>query len=217
MRLNLAILLIGLTLAGCTGSSDQPAPDPEVKDDTALQGDAALTDEATLHVYLIRHAEAYSNIRGADMRAADGDMLTTKGFEQASTLGEFLKDKEIAAVVSSPANRACQTSETIAKALGLEDGYAEDEAFFSAQPGDTMAMSGERAGAGIDRLAKEYSGKAVVVVSHSEICAPLLALAAGTPMEQAYQKHKVENGTYSELVVAGAEWSMLSQNLYPDK
>jgi broad specificity phosphatase PhoE len=203
MKVKMALVLIGLALIGCT-------PEAEI-----VQNEQPVEENDTLHVYLIRHAEAYSNIRGSDMRAQDGDALTTKGFEQANALGEYLEDKNIVAVVSSPANRAQQTADTICKMLGLEQGHTTDEAFFSAQPGESMAESGARAGAGIERLLKAYPGKAVAIISHSEICAPLMGRAANTPIEKCYQLHKVNNGTYSELIITEEEWQLISQGLYP--
>jgi len=73
------------------------------------------------HLYLIRHAEAVSNVEPiiAGMRGDTG--LTAHGVAQAERLRDRLAAGEIAAdvLIASTLPRAQQTAEIIAPALGL--------------------------------------------------------------------------------------------------
>ncbi|WP_027726485.1 histidine phosphatase family protein [Tuberibacillus calidus] len=63
-------------------------------------------------IYLIRHCQA----EGQDPDA----LLTDKGKKDAEKLADFLEDKGIEAIVSSPYLRAVQTATPLAKRLNLE-------------------------------------------------------------------------------------------------
>jgi len=63
-------------------------------------------------IYLIRHCQA----EGQDPDAP----LTEKGKKDAEKLADFLEDKGIEAIVSSPYLRAVQTATPLAKRLSLE-------------------------------------------------------------------------------------------------
>ncbi|MBC7808003.1 MAG: histidine phosphatase family protein [Akkermansiaceae bacterium] len=62
-------------------------------------------------VYLIRHCETSGQAPDAP--------LTPKGIEQAEALGEWLFEKSIGRIVSSPYVRACQSVAPLADRLGL--------------------------------------------------------------------------------------------------
>lgn len=183
-------------------------------------------------VYVIRHANAWKNVPAAKrpraMSAAELDSLTPGGLAKAEQVGASLRGKGIAAVYCSPARRARQTAEAIAKALGLEAPIA-DEAFRTLDTGsDPAASSGTarmrnwktgkdpqpaggeslhdgfaRASAKIGALEKQYAGKAVAVVTHGEIAASLLADAAGEDVVKGYFDHFPNEGSVHELGVSG--------------
>ena len=77
-------------------------------------------------VYFIRHAEPDYNDLDAVNRA-----LTEKGRGDTYHVANFLKDKEISAVLSSPYQRSFDTVATFAHQMGMEvlsDGRADDGA-----------------------------------------------------------------------------------------
>jgi probable phosphoglycerate mutase len=148
-------------------------------------------------LYLIRHAEAMSAIKGF---IGDGG-LSPLGIVQAERLRDRLATtKEIAAdvLISSTLPRAHQTAEIIAPALGvqlvldddiqeLRPGEAEGmsvnmfrEKFgsvdFEKNPFRVMAPGGEnwgqfilRVGTALDRIIREHEGKTIVLVCHGGV------------------------------------------------
>lgn len=70
-----------------------------------------------MEIFLIRHGQSVGNT------APDQDMpdspLTEKGMIQARLVADYLSDKGIAAIYSSPLIRAMQSAQPLAKLLGL--------------------------------------------------------------------------------------------------
>ncbi len=64
--------------------------------------------------YIVRHGESVGNDLGIFRSALDSP-LTKKGIQQAKQAAEFLKDKPIAHIVSSPLLRAFITAELISR------------------------------------------------------------------------------------------------------
>lgn len=181
-----------------------------------------------LRVYVIRHANAWKNVPAAQrpraMSTAELDALTPAGLAKAERVGASLRGKEIVAVYSSPARRARQTAEAIAKALGLEAPIV-DEAFRTLDTGSDRATSSgtarmrnwkagkdpqpaggeslhdgfDRASAKLAALAQQHAGRAVAVVTHGEIAASLLANAAGEDILQGYFEHFPDEGSVHEI------------------
>lgn len=73
-----------------------------------------------MKLYLIRHAETESNVRGLLDTALPGPPLTDNGKRQAQALADRLRTEPISAVYASYATRAQQTAQPLAEALGLE-------------------------------------------------------------------------------------------------
>jgi len=194
-----------------------------------------------LRVYVVRHAQAWKNVpsslRPKGMTDEQLDALTAKGLEQAERIGKALVGRDVVAVYCSPARRAQQTAQAIARALGLADGPSVDEAFASLSAGsdrsaldwrwrthnfdagqDPRPAEGEsladglaRAERAIGRIATEHSGHAVVVVTHGEIAAALLGRAAGTPLVASYRKNFIDEGTVREIAIySGGRWQLVA-------
>lgn len=72
-------------------------------------------------VYFIRHAESDTTIRDGRIRP-----LTEKGLSKRKLVTEFLRDKNISAVLSSPFKRAIDTVFDFAEKNGLEIKIVED-------------------------------------------------------------------------------------------
>ena len=69
-------------------------------------------------IYLVRHAQSEFNEKGLFQGRLDSD-LTPLGFVQARMVANFLKGKDIQAILSSPQRRAYKTALTISDVLDL--------------------------------------------------------------------------------------------------
>ena len=63
------------------------------------------------HFYFFRHGQTNENKSGVTYGNALEAYLTDDGIAQAEKLGEYLSDKDIEVVYSSPLKRAIQTAE----------------------------------------------------------------------------------------------------------
>lgn len=150
----------------------------------------------TTHLYLIRHGQSFGNAEPiiASLKADRG--LNPTGISQVARLRDRLEAGEITAdvLLSSTMPRALQTAEMIAPALGLTvqpdddlqemrvgilDGMTFEQADalssvnIATQPFTPVAPEGEswsgfalRVAATLDRLAHQYQGKRIVIVTH---------------------------------------------------
>lgn len=229
LRTNLILAVAGLLLGGCA---------------TQTVHERNNMVDPILRVYVVRHAEAYKNVPQPPGTPEEKlDSLTPNGLSQAAAAGRFLADKGVVAVFTSPTGRTRQTADAIAKAIGPQVRYFEDEAFASLKDGttadgkptswswrkeqlkagrDPRPVGGEsfedgvvRAVESVNKLAKKYPGKAVVIVSHSDICAGLLGHAAGTSTYKMPQLHSVATASVSEIVITHKGWHLLRQDVRP--
>lgn len=221
-----AVLLVSACATGGPVASEAPAP-------------------GAWRLLVVRHGEAYSNVpHPADMPREQLDSLTTKGITQATAAGAFLKKHSVVAVFVSPTGRTRQTGAIIAEQIRLPGVTAEEAAFAGMKEGktpegetapwswrvaqwkaghDARPVGGElledaatRAIRAVERLAAQHPGKAVVVVTHSDICAALIGHAAGTPMAQRPEKHTVPTASVSEIIVSSAGvWKLAKQGELP--
>lgn len=221
-RERIAVLLVLLLAAVQPAAAEPPATAP------------------VLRVYVVRHAQAWKNVprilRPKGMTDDQLDALTPKGLEQAERLGKALVGHDIVAVYTSPARRAQQTAQAIARALGLPTPPDVDPAFASLSAGsekaaldwrwrthnfdtgkDPRPAEGESLADGLARaehaiaaIAEAHAGHAVVVVTHGEIAAALLGRAAGTPLVASYRKNFIDEGTWREIAIDTAgHWSLI--------
>lgn len=135
-------------------------------------------------VYFIRHAEP--NIENHDDMTRE---LTAKGMEDRKLVTQFLSDKGIDIVLSSPYKRAVDTVRGFADANGLEirtvydfrerkvdSGWIEDiDAFFQAQwrdfdyrrsDGESLRDVQKRNIMALRDVLAQYKGKSIAVGSH---------------------------------------------------
>lgn len=161
--------------------------------------------------FLIRHAENDTSGRALVGRMA-GVRLNEAGRRQALALAERFAGSEVAAVFSSPLERAAETAGPIAKVLGLSistredfqeiefgawtgcsfESLADDAGFHRfntlrscAGPagGEFMLQAQARVVLGLERLRLEYPERSVVVVSHCDLIRAALAHYAGMPLD----------------------------------
>jgi len=104
---------VGLVLAAALGLAS-----------TGWAGDLAdlgPVPRGGLRVILLRHAQALSNLSPRpDLSPEELDHLTPLGREQAEAVGRALAPLEIDELLSSPAQRAVETTEIVGAALGIE-------------------------------------------------------------------------------------------------
>ena len=183
----------------------------ERQDSDAEQQTPTTEDAVLLRVYLVRHAEAYRNMpQPPGTPLANLDSLTPRGQKQAAAVGRALENKGIVAVIASPTGRTRETARLISSAVGLSNEHTVDEAFRCLSAGQSLADGAARAIDAVKDLAKRYRGKAVVVVSHGDICPALLDHAATTSMPESRELHSVQTGSVSEIEVTRSGWRIVS-------
>jgi broad specificity phosphatase PhoE len=160
-------------------------------------------------VYLVRHAEAFSNLTPAPagMSEAQMDALTEKGRRQAQAAGAALRGVDLAAILYSPTNRTRETAQGVrgdrqvpmreerelrridtgksqaGKPLDLADRVAIWRAGGDPRPqdGESMVDLGQRIHKLLLSLRQQYAGKGVACVTHAEPIASLLGQLRATP------------------------------------
>lgn len=143
-------------------------------------------------IHLVRHAEV-ENPNNIWYGRLEGFMLSERGLRQAAALKYYFEDRKLAAVYSSPLERAMQTARQIAEPHGkdpLEElEIIESETRLQGKPGDRRLFKNplnlrhfinpyrpswgesysniaDRMLRAVDRMRKEHPGKEVVAVSH---------------------------------------------------
>lgn len=176
---------------------------------------------------LIRHAENTSVGRFIAGRQP-GVHLTEAGHAQAERLAERLAGLDIAAIYSSPMERAMETIEPLVRRLGakvhVQEGLDEldygewtgrnsqelaDRAEWkefnmhrsrTRIPGGEMLLEAQtRAVATLEQLARQHPEEMVAVVSHADILRAVIAYYAGIPLDLSL---RVEIGMASVSVLA---------------
>ena len=182
-----------------------------------------------LRVYLVRHAQALSNLDPVpNLPTAELDHLTKLGMRQAEAAGRALAGRGATSVLTSPASRATETAEGVTRALGLspptvdprlrpldlgrgtdggkltwKDRVAEWEAGRDPRPpdGESMERAGHRLDELVRALARSRRGTGVVLVTHGEILAGYLGHVRGTPAPKRYPPG-LTNGSITVVDVA---------------
>lgn len=232
LKANVIFLVVGLLLGGCG---------PKVIHE---RKNLVIEGKVILRVYIVRHAEAYKNVPHLPSTCEEKlDSLTPKGHMQAASIGKFLGGKGVVAVVTSPTGRTREIADAIGEALGLDKRYSEDKAFASLRKGkmpngkpvswswrkkhwkadhdprpeggESLADGAARTMGAINQLAKEYPSKAVVIISHGDICAALLGQAENTSIPKRHELHDVATGSVSEIIITDSGWYLLSQGVSP--
>ncbi len=197
-----------------------------------------------LRVYLVRHAESKKNVVHLPWTPEEElDTLTAEGQRQAVAIGNFLNEKGIVAILSSPAGRTRETANTIGQVIGLKAEFEVDPAFASLrggkgqdgnqiswawrekqwalgqdprpEGGESLADGELRAKGRLNKLAENFPEKTVVIVSHGDICAALLGYAANTPMPKRYVTHDVPTGSVSEFIMTDTGWHIIEEGRQP--
>lgn len=192
------------------------------------------THAGALRVYLVRHGQSLSNLDPApDLPPERLDHLTELGTRQSEAVGWALLGRGVSSVYSSPAMRARETGEAVARGLGIgapsvetrlepmalgrapdgrtlawKERIAEWEAGRDPSPpgGESMERVGTRVGELVRALARSRRGTSVVLVAHSEVIGAYLGHVRGTPASKRYPPG-IANGsiTVVDVLATGAE------------
>jgi broad specificity phosphatase PhoE len=226
------LLLLFVFASGCQSKDIPVDTKPVVRGNVLLQ------------VYLVRHGESKKNVMhlpGTPEKQLD--TLTTKGREQAAAIGNFLKDKNIVAIQSSPTGRTRETAQAISQILGLAEGFEVEEDFAPLrggkgpegnpvswpwreqqwvlgndprpEGGESMSDGEIRARGALEKLAERFAGKAIAIVSHGDICAALLGFARNTPIPDRYATRQVPTGSVTEFIITDIGWFVLEVGRQP--
>lgn len=197
----------------------------------------------TATILLVRHAAHVELGRTLSGRRRDV-ALSPEGIEQARIVADLIGAEPIAAVYSSPRERAYYTAREIAEPhelkVTIEDGLDEvdfgdwtgsgfdalegdpewqqwNEARGSARPpgGESMAEAVARAAAAVEQLAHGHAGDTIVAVSHCDIIRGLLAHYLGLPLDNLL-RFDIDPASVSRLVLGtwGARIVNVNERLY---
>jgi ribonuclease H / adenosylcobalamin/alpha-ribazole phosphatase len=197
----------------------------------------------TAVILLIRHASHVELGRTLSGRRRDVS-LSDEGLEQAAIVADLLGTELLAAVYSSPRERAYYTAREIAEPHDLKvqiaDGLDEldfgrwtglsfdelegdpawqewNEQRASARPpeGESMAEAVERATATLSRLAGDHAGEVIACVSHCDIIRGVIAFYLGLPLDNLL-RFDVDPASISRLAVGdwGARVMSMNERLY---
>lgn len=170
--------------------------------------------------------------------------LSSDGMEQAEIVADLLGTLPVAAVYSSPRERACETAAAIAEPHELpvniidqldeidfgqwmgarfadlegdEDWQRWNEERGSARcpGGESMAEAVDRAAAALEEIAKAHDGETVAAVTHCDIIRGVLARYLGMPLDNVL-RFDVDPASLSTLELGrwGARVRSINERLY---
>lgn len=213
----------------------------------ALRRDGSLhwhSDRAmTATILLVRHA-AHVEL-GLTLSGRRRDIaLSEEGLEQAEILGDLLGTEEIAAVYSSPRERAWYTARDIAEPHGLKVQVEErlDEIDFgewtgrsfteldgepvwiewneqraTARPpgGESMGEAVDRAMAFLSEAAGRHEGEAIVALTHCDIIRGIIARCLGLSLDNVL-RFDIDPASVSQVALGawGSRVISVNERLY---
>ncbi len=170
--------------------------------------------------------------------------LSEEGLEQATIVADLLGVRPVAAVYSSPRERAWTTAREIAEPHeltvqvderldeidfgqwsgakfsdleGNDDWHSWNESRGSARcpGGESMAEAVDRARSGLEAIARDHDGETVVAVTHCDIIRGVLAHYLGLPLDNVL-RFDVDPASVStlELGAWGARVRAVNERLY---
>jgi probable phosphoglycerate mutase len=197
---------------------------------------------AATTAFLVRHA-AHDRVGSVLCGRMPGVALGEEGRRQAARLAERLARERIAAVHTSPVERAAETAAPIARRLGLTprpcaaiteidfgawtglgfDALRDDPAWhrWNERRGEACPPGGEamtavqaRAVRHVVGLREAHPGSGVVLVSHGDVIKAIVAWCLGLPLD-AHARFDVAPASVSALVLWDGGAKLLSLNEVP--
>jgi probable phosphoglycerate mutase len=169
-----------------------------------------------------------------------GVLLNSEGRRQAAAVARRLARETIAAVYSSPLERACETAAPIAAALGLEvqtagalneadvgdwtgrafselrrtpsrKAWRADRVGACPPGGESAAAVQVRVGTWIQDVAERHRGRTVVAVSHGDVIKSAIAAALGLKLSR-LDRFEISAASISVLDASGGGLKVWSVN-----
>lgn len=151
--------------------------------------------------YIFRNGQSSHNLAGKLQGQGNISVLTDKGVNQAINAAQFLKDKDIDVIISSPQRRAKQTGSIIAKQLKAPIQY--DSRFVEANVGSAD-----------DILLEDLSDESIDIMQHWH------SSSADTKFENGETKQELRHrvlsaleeyaqGDYQNLAVSSHNFSII--------
>ena len=140
------------------------------------------TSGSDRELYVVRHAEAWSNVPEQEREGRNGeaaDALTPRGVKQAEAVGDRLADSGVTVVFHSPLGRTQQTAEIIARRIGAD--CTELEALRPIGADESVSSAAQRA---LTALAARTELGNWAAVSHSGVTAALIGEALDRPANE---------------------------------
>jgi probable phosphoglycerate mutase len=190
-------------------------------------------------IFLVRHA-AHGQLGRVLSGRAPGLALSPEGRAQAVTLAARLRGAGVEAVYSSPIQRALETAEPAAAALGrpvqpmeeiteIDFGTWTGQAFSDldtdprwhawnvarglsrAPDGESMLEAQARAVAGLDRITHAHPGAVVALVSHADVIKAMLCAVLGLPLDSLH-RFEIDPASVSRVVMGAWGAKVASMN-----
>jgi uncharacterized phosphatase len=179
---------------------------------------------------LIRHGETDWNASGR-LQGCEDIELNEAGRNQARHLAGYLRNEHWEVIISSPLKRALETAQIIASHLSITDIRIEEtlkERDYGSASGllpderrsrfpDGIIPDQEdfeslrmRAMAALHKIAKNWEGKHILMISHGALTNSILYTLSGG--EFGSFKTRLKNGCISQLILQGDKWSVLFYN-----
>jgi len=184
-----------------------------------------LKESAKTTICIIRHGETDWNKQGR-LQGREDIELNDSGREQAVEIAGYLKTEHWDAIVSSPLKRAYETAQIISakisipeivvveeiaeRCYGSASGLLPDERRSRFPEGipDQEDFEGlrQRAMYGINKIACNFKGKRIIMISHGGLTNSILYSISGG--EFGSFKTRLKNGCINKIILQNNEWSV---------
>lgn len=161
------------------------------------------------HFYFFRHGQSNENQSGIQYGVGGDAWLTEKGIAQAENLGEYLRDKKIQVVYSSPFKRAVDTAKIATKNYPYVDILTEDDlkeaAFgFWCEDDERIANNFKRIKECLMRIVKNDKHENIAISSHGGV-SRALCWACG------YKVEGIKNCECFHFVLEDEKWQFIER------
>lgn len=150
--------------------------------------------------FVMRHAEARSNVTGAADRIGSPDNhLTERGRSQAAHAAAQLQKEQIDLVVASPFARTTETAKIVLRELNLPDQTLMLDERLHEYDEHALADVRRRVGAFLFELERRYVGKNILIISHGNPIWNLMRVAQRKPSDEFIEKEMLGLAEVKEL------------------
>jgi len=177
-------------------------------------------------IYLIRHGETDWNVLGK-LQGQEDVELNISGRKQASELARYFETEILDVIVSSPLKRAYETARIITdkksvsaiqvvdqlveRSYGDAEGLLPEERLIQFPNGivpgqEDFELLRIRAMNALEKIATDFHGKKILVVSHGGIIYTILYSLLGTEFKNT--KTLLKNGSINKLILEDNLWSV---------